>query len=130
MTSEITSRMTRQRRAAVQAVERMCGAFTVDELADTVRGIDAASASSSTVYRAVAAMEQAGHIERVGTREGAALYARCEEKDHHHHIVCESCGRVEPAECPLPAVGTRGFVVTRHEVTMYGICPTCADGQA
>lgn len=82
------------------------------------------------MYRAVAAMENAGFIERVGARGGSALYARCDASAHHHHIVCDACGVTAEAECPLgttlDVAGTAGFVVTRHEVTLYGLCPTCA----
>ena len=83
------------------------------------------------MYRAVAAMEAAGYVERVGSRGGSALYARCGTRSHHHHIVCDGCGRVAHAECPVavdaPSPRADGFVVTRHEVTLYGLCPTCAD---
>ena len=76
-------------------------------------------------------MEAAGYVERVGARGSSALYARCGTRSHHHHIVCDGCGRVAHAECPvavdMPSKRADGFVVTRHEVTLYGLCPTCAD---
>jgi Fe2+ or Zn2+ uptake regulation protein len=74
-------------------------------------------------------MEESGHIERVGTRDGSALYARCSTMSHHHHIVCDGCGRVAHAECPVVFEDSDarpdGFVITRHEVTLYGLCPSC-----
>lgn len=125
------ARLTGQRRLIAEVAGALPGAFTVDELAAAVRNTDAASGSTATVYRAVSAMEAAGFVQRVGDRGGAVLYARCEESAHHHHIVCDGCGKIAHAACPLgaeaqAAARDTGFVITRHEVTLYGLCPTCA----
>lgn len=121
-------RVTAQRATIAQAACEMPGAFTVEALAAAARGADT-SIGVATVYRAVSAMEATGWLERVGERAGSVLYARCAAGDHHHHhVVCTSCGRVEPAECPLrldQAQAPGGFVVTSHEVTLYGLCPAC-----
>ena len=128
------ARVSPQRRAIVDAVRSLPGAFTIDELAETTRGHDG-SAGTATVYRAVAALEATGYLEQVGKRGESALYARCTRGEHHHHVVCEGCGRVETTACPVVrlAPDTRGgvadpsgFVITRHEVTLYGYCPQCA----
>lgn len=122
-------RVTPSRRAIALTVAEQTGAFTVDALAAAVRARDAAAGATATVYRAVAAMESAGYIERVGTRGGAALFVRCDAESHHHHVVCDGCGRIAHADCPLPSPSNApdGFTVTRHEVTLYGLCPDCAD---
>ncbi len=127
------ARTTAPRRVIAATTERLPGAFTVEELAREVRRGHPSAGATATVYRAVAAMEASGYIERVGSRDGAALYLRCSAGHHHHHIVCDGCGRTQAAECPLevshdtPTAG--GFVVTRHEVTLYGLCPECAKNE-
>ena len=128
-----SGRMTIQRAAIVDAADLMARAFTVDDLAVAVRRRDA-SLGLATVYRAVSAMEASGWLERVGDRAGSALYARCPATGHHHHhLICTGCGRLEPASCPLGTVAedvatANGFVVTGHDVTLYGLCPACASG--
>jgi len=126
-----TGRFTRPRRTIAETACAMNGAFTVDELAERVRTRDAGAGSTATVYRAVGAMERSGFLERVGTRDGSTLYARCGTAPHHHHVVCMGCGRIAHAECPLESKATTdrtdGFVITSHEVTLYGLCPACAD---
>jgi len=133
-------RVTPQRSLVAEVAGAWSRAFTVEELAAEVRTRDRA-ASVATVYRSVAALAENGWLERVGERDGAALFTRCAAGDrHHHHVVCDGCGRVEAAECPVaPAVSAGaagaagaagGFVITRHEVTLYGLCPACADGTA
>lgn len=51
---------------------------------------------------------------------------------HHHHLVCEKCGRIEDLlECPNPdiAVGIlnkKGFSkVLRHSLEYFGLCRKC-----
>lgn len=127
-----TGRVTPQRRLVAETAASMPGAFSVDELAGVVRATDAA-AGVATVYRAVSAMLASGWLERVGERDGSALFARCHAgAHHHHHVVCDSCGRIEATACPvvMEPRSSDGFVITRHEVTLYGLCPQCAAGDA
>lgn len=127
-------RMTSQRSTIINVAADMGGAFTVEALVGSARCEDA-SIGVATVYRAVSALEQSGWLERVGERSGSALYARCPAGDHHHHhLICTACGRMEPADCPLgPAAQNSetesGFVVTGHDVTLYGLCPACVAGE-
>lgn len=125
-----SARFSPHRLEIARAVLGLTGAFTVDDLVTAVRRANP-QASTATIYRSVTAMEEAGFIERVGERDGAALYAHCESRAHHHHVVCDECGKTAHAECPLGSVDVAslpadGFVVTRHEVTLYGLCPQCA----
>ena len=125
-----SGRVTPQRLLIAQTAESLAGAFSVEDLEGAVRRTDDTT-GQATVYRAVSAMVSSGWIERVGERDGSALFARCPAgPHHHHHVVCDGCGRVEATECPVvvgPGDATAdGFVITRHEITLYGLCPACA----
>lgn len=124
-------RVTAQRSSIARTAASLAGAFTVEDLVEAVRADDPAAGATATVYRAVSAMEAAGFLVRVGERKGSALYARCAAQTHHHHIVCDGCGRIAHTDCPFDveaatAAAADGFIVTRHEVTLYGLCPECA----
>jgi len=124
--------MSHQRRVIADAVHDRPVAFTVEELHRDVTARDP-GIGLATVYRALAAMQEAGSVVEVGERSGAALLARCDRHDHHHHLVCTKCGGVVPVDCPLGAeaitAATRaGHTVTRHEFTLYGLCAGCARG--
>lgn len=123
-----SARMTAARRAIAAAVDAIDGAFTVEDLVSRTREAEHQGSAPATVYRAVASMLDAGYIERVGDRSGSTLYSRCDEKSHHHHIVCDGCGRTAPTECPLTLLDGQagGFIITRHEIVLHGLCPTCA----
>ena len=100
-------------------------AMTIDMIAAR------AKAGKATLYRAVAALESSGWLERIGERGGSALFARCAGGvRHHHHVVCADCGRVAAVRCPgvgkaTPPGRHQGFLVTRHEVTLHGLCANC-----
>ncbi len=127
-----SARFSEPRLWVARAADGIGSAFTVDELAAAVRAENPGAGATATIYRSVASMEQTGFLERVGERDGAALFARCAAHAHHHHIVCDGCGKTAHAECPLsagdgvPPARADGFVITRHEVTLYGLCPECA----
>jgi len=109
-------------------------AFSVEELATSARAQDP-GIGLATVYRAVAAMEAAGFIEQLGTRDGAVLYARCPSTSHHHHMLCTACNAVADVACPVPEQpsggGADGFRVTGHRLVLYGLCGACgADADA
>lgn len=121
----------RQRRAVLRAAAALGRAFSVDDLAREARRLHP-GIGLATVYRAVAALCGQDLLEPVARRDGRTLYARCSgAAAHHHHAVCMSCGTVSEAGCPVDeltlaqAVGG-GFVVTRHEMSLYGLCGHCA----
>jgi Fur family ferric uptake transcriptional regulator len=86
----------------------------------------------ATVYRALDQLESLGLVQRVALGAEAAGYERIDpEGRHHHHIVCERCGRViafqdERLERAIVALGKRpDFRVSSHEVTLRGECSNC-----
>ena len=88
----------------------------------------------ATVYRALEQLESLGLIQRVDLGGDAAGYERVDPSGHHHHhIVCEHCGRVVPfedegLEQAIVALAKRpDFNVSSHEVTLKGECANCED---
>jgi Fe2+ or Zn2+ uptake regulation protein len=124
-------RVTAQRLAIARAADsRVDRAFSIDELAADVRAAEP-RIGLATVYRAVAAMEATGFVEKLGMRDGAALYARCAHRGHHHHLMCTGCGAVTDVECTVDtrsASGHGDFQITDHRLVLYGICGSCAKG--
>ena len=87
----------------------------------------------ATVYRALEQLESLGLIQRVDLGGDAGGYERIDPSGHHHHhIVCEQCGRViafedEGLEQAIVALAKRpDFKVSRHEVTLRGECARCS----
>jgi Fur family transcriptional regulator, ferric uptake regulator len=117
------------RRQVVELLERQGCALTALEIDRKLRGVGRA-----TVYRALEQLEGLGLIQRVDVGADAAGYERVDpDGHHHHHIVCERCGRVvafedERLEKAINALGRRpDFKVSSHEVTLRGECASCQD---
>ncbi len=85
----------------------------------------------ATVYRALEQLEGLGLIQKVDLGGDAAGYERVDPGGHHHHLVCERCGRViafedERLEKAIAALAKRpDFSVDSHEVTLRGACASC-----
>ncbi|WP_184300729.1 ferric iron uptake transcriptional regulator [Roseateles oligotrophus] len=86
----------------------------------------------ATVYRVLLQLEQAGLLERHHFEGGRSVF-ELNEGQHHDHLVCIKCGRVEEfydedIERRQKTVAEgRGFQLQAHELALYGICakPEC-----
>src|SRR5215831_7822452 len=78
----------------------------------------------TTVYRALAAMAGAAEAD-VLTAGGQQVYRACDSGEHHHHLVCRSCGTAVERWAEATA-GAHGFVDVTHTVEIFGTCHDCA----
>jgi Fur family transcriptional regulator, ferric uptake regulator len=122
------ARMTPARRAVMDAVGAYDGSFTVVEIFDVARAAHPALGLATT-YRTIELLRRSGAV-RPLTGAGRAAYVSC-RPDHHHHLVCVSCGGVEETElCAAPSDAElrrrHGFRAQAHELDIYGVCRRCA----
>ncbi len=81
----------------------------------------------ATVYRVLTQFEQAGLLKRSNFESGKAVF-ELNEGNHHDHLVCLQCGRVEEffdAEIERRqqiAAAERGFSLQDHALALYGNC--------
>ncbi|WP_298455372.1 Fur family transcriptional regulator [uncultured Cellulomonas sp.] len=86
----------------------------------------------ATVYRTLQSLAEDGEVDVLRGAGGEAIYRRCEQRTHHHHLVCRSCGATVEIEGPsveawATAVGTRhGFADIEHTLELFGTCSACA----
>jgi len=86
----------------------------------------------ATVYRVLTQFEQAGLLSRNYFETGKATY-ELNEGEHHDHLVCLDCGRVEEfqdAEIERrqkEIAKERGFEIADHTLALYVNCkrPNC-----
>lgn len=86
----------------------------------------------ATVYRVLTQFESAGLVKRHHFEGGRSVFELSRhEMEHHDHIVCVKCGRVEEFFDELiekrqhEIAEAAGFEVTEHSHYIYGICPDC-----
>jgi Fur family ferric uptake transcriptional regulator len=81
----------------------------------------------ATVYRVLTQFEQAGLLNRNNFESGKAVY-EINEGQHHDHLVCLDCGKVEEfydaeIEKRQHAVAkAKGFSIADHSLSMYANC--------
>jgi Fur family transcriptional regulator, ferric uptake regulator len=81
----------------------------------------------ATVYRVLTQFEQAGILSRSHFESGKAVY-ELNEGQHHDHLVCLDCGRVEEfydAEIEKrqnDVATTKGFIIADHALSLYAHC--------
>jgi len=86
----------------------------------------------ATVYRVLTQFEAAGLVTRHHFEGGTAVF-ELNEGEHHDHIVCTDCGRVEEfsdgsiEERQQEIAAGLGFEITDHSLTLHGRCvrPDC-----
>ena len=86
----------------------------------------------ATVYRVLTQFETAGLVARHHFDGGHSVFELMPE-DHHDHIVCDSCGKVEEFYDELierqqeKIAEQHGFKITDHSLYLYGICKQCRE---
>lgn len=88
---------------------------------------DRSDVGLATVYRVLTQFEQAGILSRSHFESGKAVY-ELNEGQHHDHLVCLDCGKVEEfydaeIEKRQQAVArTKGFTIADHALSLYATC--------
>lgn len=129
---DVGQRYTAQREALVGALERAGKPLSTAEI------VAARTGPQSSVYRNLSVLEHAGVVRRVITEGEFARYELTEElTEHHHHLICTRCGKVEDVTIPPDLETTMdrtvdrlakrsGFAKVRHRLDLIGTCRTCA----
>jgi Fur family transcriptional regulator, ferric uptake regulator len=131
--AQVGQRYTPNRRALVAILEEARQPRSIPEVLEHGRHLP-----QSSVYRNLAVLEQAGLVRRIVTTDEFARYELAEDlTEHHHHLICSSCGGVEDFTAPpslertvhkaIDEVASRnGFTAEHHRVDLIGTCARCA----
>jgi Fur family transcriptional regulator, ferric uptake regulator len=125
-------RYTTRRRALVALLDRADGPLTIPQILDLDREL-----AQSSAYRNLAVLQQADVVHRIVTNDDFARYELAEDlTEHHHHLICRSCGSVadftlDPGvegalDRVLAAVATaEAFDADHHRLDLVGTCADC-----
>jgi Fur family transcriptional regulator, ferric uptake regulator len=122
-------RNTRARRLVTEILQTCPTPLTLRELHARVREQSPRTAHS-TVFRLVTRLEEERKVVRVDWRERGSRFEWA-ERPHHHHIVCDDCGKIEAfADQRLERVlrdveQNSGYAVAGHDIVLRGACRTC-----
>jgi Fur family ferric uptake transcriptional regulator len=86
----------------------------------------------ASVYRVLEVLAEKRLVQRLDLGDGVTRFEPIrDEVEHHHHIVCDDCGRIEPfADQRLERVlrdveESSGYTVAAHDIVLRGACGTC-----
>jgi Fur family transcriptional regulator, ferric uptake regulator len=120
------------RRAVLDLLGRQTCALTAVEIEQALAAERRVSRAS--IYRVLEELEGLRLVTRVETGQGRVRYERAHDADgeHHHHLVCDSCGVVMPfsdeaLERAIDELSERvPLAVSEHEIVLHGACRACA----
>lgn len=122
-------RVTRQRLLIADELAASGTELSAQELYERIRAKHP-EIGRATVYRAVEALVEVGAARRLERPGHVSAYVAC-EPDHHHHLVCTRCRRVETiGEEFVQALSdgiTRRYKFQIEDTTLdfYGLCADC-----
>ena len=121
----------RARRAVVELLARQTCCLTAQEIFDGLRST-ATPVGLASVYRTLTELSADGFVQKIELGDGTTRYEPVRGSGHHHHLVCDSCGKVEAFEDDRLEQALRrverqtGYSVAAHDVVLRGSCGECA----
>jgi Fur family ferric uptake transcriptional regulator len=123
-------RLTQPRRDVLELLDAKPDGFDAEEINRALPDVGRA-----TVYRTIRLLLDAGVICKLVMRDGATKYSLA-QVEHHHHLVCVSCGTVEEfsdstIERLVRAIGVEvSGEILGHRIEFDIICKTCLNSAA
>ena len=128
----IDQRYTSGRRAIIELLVTAGHPVSIEDIAEQLPGVPRSSA-----YRHLTNLQAAGLIRRVTASDEYTRFELAEDlTEHHHHLLCLSCGKVTDVTLPdgleqqvtgaiTKLAGTEGFQAHSHRLDVLGLCAAC-----
>ena len=128
----IDQRYTSGRRAIVDLLVNAGHPVSIGDIAERLPGLPRSSA-----YRHLTVLHAAGLVRRVTASDEFTRFELAEDlTEHHHHLLCMSCGKVIDVTLPASfeqqaaeAIGqladAEGFQAHGHRLDVLGLCSAC-----
>jgi Fur family transcriptional regulator, ferric uptake regulator len=119
------------RERIIALLDREPCALSVVEIEDALRA-QGQPIGRASIYRVLELLVEHGLVERVSVGPGQARFETVNPNGHHHHhLVCDRCGRLVAFDDPglelaIDRVSERlGVRVESHDVLLRGACRRC-----
>lgn len=129
--SDAGHRASAPRAAVIDALAELGCGVTAREIDDHLRH-KGARAGLASIYRSLELLHRHRLVSRIDVGEGVVRYEPLHpDGGHHHHLVCEVCGKVSAFEDDAleraihRLSGRSEYDVSGHDVTLRGECPDC-----
>jgi Fur family ferric uptake transcriptional regulator len=114
---------TKNRLAVLDVLLQKQKPFSVLEIKDRLKNTNIV-----TIYRVLDLLVKSKIVSRVMVSENSVKFEYV--KNHHHHLVCTSCGYIEDVQlCPVATINiktNKNFTqILGHSLEFFGICKAC-----
>ena len=122
-------RNTWQKDAVKHALGEAAGFVSAQQLHLVLRN-HGSTIGLATVYRALADLANQGEADSLQSKDGELLYRAC-GTEHHHHLICRSCGKTVEIEASKveawadEVAKSHGFTQPSHTIDIFGVCASC-----
>ncbi len=123
-------RYTPEREQIIREIFTTHDHFDVDTIYFRMRQ-SGTSVSKASVYRLIPLLIEGGLINEVFFEDGHMHYEHIFGHEHHSHIRCTECRRIEEfKDSRLDKISDElskkyGYRVSGHKFEVYGLCPQC-----
>ena len=123
-------RVTPERFEILDAVLGCNGHFDADELFLKMKSLGS-KVSRATVYNTLDKLTECGIVSRYRFGERLARYEIMFGNEHHHHVICRSCGKIEEFVDKRVERFARDAATSLHYqfhdtvLHIYGLCSEC-----
>ena len=123
-------RITGPRHAILDVMRQRRRPYTIKEVFEA---LPVGKCDLATVYRSMGMLEEMELVKRFDFGDGVARYeliGTCGHS-HHHHLICNDCGRIVEIEDCFPKAledeiaKRNGFRGVTHRLEFFGLCPDC-----
>lgn len=106
--------------------------LTISEIADKLRD-NKVKVDLVSIYRTLELFVKLSLVHVIEFGDGKRRYELIDNKNHHHHLVCHNCGKVEDVRLTVEekilsdVKHQSDFRVERHSLELFGLCINCQD---
>ena len=117
------------RQVVIELLDEQACALSALDIEDRLRARDGRRVGRASIYRVLDELVTLNLLTRVEVGDGVARYEP--QREHHHHLVCDGCGKLTPfqddaLERAIHGLAARvAFDVSDHDVTLHGCCESC-----
>ena len=120
-------KITNQRLLVAEKIFNEGSHFTVDSLAESLKNRKG-EISRATIYRIVSILVESGQLTEHNFSNNVKHYEHIPSKEHHDHIVCMDCKRIDEFIAPnierlqIQIAKDHNYKLADHSLVLYGKC--------
>ena len=124
--------LTKGARKVLELLENSAKLSSAQDIYGQLRGEESKAPGLTTVYRSLESLVQMGLVQAVDLGDGERRYEVVAPGEHHHHLVCKSCGESTHLDSCLvedmeEAIRKKyKFTIDSHIFEVFGTCEACA----